>query len=218
MPQATPSPKEPSHHCPSAPRNATVRSLLILVSLFLPAICRAGIGADGKVAIDDRTFGCIRSLTPIRGFYVGNLLGDLKGTLAVANSSTGGTYPPGTIVQLVPTEVMVKQPTGFNAATHDWEFFSLAISKDGSKILSRGFAQVVNSFGANCFACHAKARPQWDMICETNHGCDPLQITPQMIGAVQRTDPRCKGSESVTAEDAAALRDLDTLRKALAPK
>jgi hypothetical protein len=187
--------------------------VLLAAALFCsPA--GAGIGANGNVAVDDKTFGCISLLTPVRGFFVGNLLGNLKATLAIAQSSTGGVYPPGSIVQLVPTEVMVKQPQGFNAITRDWEFFSLDVTKDGSKILTRGFAETVNSFGGNCFGCHIKARAQWDMICETDHGCDPLQITPRMIGAIQRTDPRCKGSQIVSADDAAALKELDAVRRA----
>jgi len=84
-------------------------------------------------------------LTPVRGFFVGNLLGNLKGTLKVARSPDGGVYPPGSVVQLVPTEVMVKQPAGFNAATKDWEFFELDVSKSGSVIRKRGFAEVVRS-------------------------------------------------------------------------
>ena len=199
-------------------RRVTVPRLVLMASLLVLPFADAEIGAAGKVAIDDRTFGCILQLKPVRGFYVGNLLGNLKGTLEVAESSVGGVYPVGSIVQLVPTEVMVKQPAGFNVSTHDWEFFSLAVSQDGSKILERGFAEVVNSFGANCFACHVKAHAQWDMVCETNHGCDPLPITPRMIGAWQRTDPRCKGAQNVSADDAAALKDLDALRRVLTHK
>jgi len=199
-------------------RMLTVSRLALVAALLVAPFAHADIGADAKVAVDDKTFGCILQLKPVRAFYVGNLLGNLKGTLEVAESGSGGVYPVGSIVQLVPTEVMVKQPVGFNAATHDWEFFSLAVSQDGSKILKRGFAEVANSFGANCFACHVKAHAQWDMVCETNHGCDPLPITPRMIGAWQRTDPRCKGAQNVSADDATALRDLDALRKILMPK
>jgi hypothetical protein len=183
----------------------------LLASLALPPGAHAGIGADGKVAVDARSFGCITQLKPVRGFYVGNLLGNLKGTLAVARSKTGGVYPVGSVVQLVPTEVMVKQPRGFNAATRDWEFFELDVSRDGSSIRKRGFADVVNRFGGNCLACHVKAGPEWDMVCETGHGCDALPLTPRMIGALQRTDPRCKGSQTVSADDAAALKELAEL-------
>jgi hypothetical protein len=28
-----------------------------------------------------------------------------------------------------------------------------------------GFAEVNNRFGGNCFNCHAKARPEWDLVC-----------------------------------------------------
>jgi hypothetical protein len=45
-------------------------------------------------------------MTHVRQFYVDNLLGNLDATLAVANSATGGTYPAGTVIQLVPTEAM----------------------------------------------------------------------------------------------------------------
>jgi hypothetical protein len=30
---------------------------------------------------------------------------------------------------------------------------------------TRGFAEVNNRFGGNCFNCHAKARPEWDLVC-----------------------------------------------------
>jgi hypothetical protein len=154
----------------------------------------------------------------VRGFFVGNLLGDEQGTLKVALSKTGGVYPPGSVVQLVPTEVMVKQPAGFNAVTRDWEFFELDVSKSGSVIRKRGFAEVVNRFGGNCFGCHVKAHSEWDMICETTHGCDPIPLTPAMLKALQDTDPRCAGSETVSAADAAALKALADLQKHPPPK
>ena len=121
---------------------------------------------QGKGQIDAKSFRCITEMTHVRQFYVDNLLGNLEATLAVANSATGGTYPPGTVIQLVPTEVMVKRDKGFNPVTHDWEFFELDVSKDGTEIRKRGFAEVVNRFGGNCFGCHIQARPQWDLVCE----------------------------------------------------
>ncbi len=147
--------------------------------------------ADGPIAVSADTFGCITDMTPVRGFFVSNLLGDLDGTLAVANSPDGGVYPPGSVVQLVPTEVMVKQPPGTSPATRDWEFIELAVSSDGSEITARGFFDVVNRFGGNCFACHVKAEPQWDLICETGRGCDPLPLSREVIQRIQQTDPRC---------------------------
>jgi hypothetical protein len=114
----------------------------------------------------------------------------------------------------VPTEVMVKQEKSFNAATHDWEFFELNVSPEGSKIRTRGFVEV-NRFGGNCFGCHVKARPEWDLVCDNSHGCDPIPITRAMSGALQRTDPRCKKQAPVSAEDAAALTQLGEIVKAI---
>lgn len=143
------------------------------------------------LAIDAATFDCITDMNPVRGFFVDNLLGDLQATLAVANSATGGTWPTGSVVQLVPTEVMVKQPEGTSPATNDWEFFELNVSAEGSEIVTRGFTDVVNRFGGNCLDCHIKAEPQWDMICETGHGCDPIPLTREMLTGIQQADPRC---------------------------
>lgn len=143
------------------------------------------------IAIDDKTFDCIRDMTPVRGFFVANLKGDIEETLAVSTAGTG-TYPPGSVVQLVPGEVMVKHEAGYSPATKDWEFFELEVSADGGTIGKRGFVDVVNRFGGNCFACHLQANPGRDMICETGHGCDPIPLTPTMIKAIQNTDPRCE--------------------------
>jgi hypothetical protein len=147
------------------------------------------------IEIDDSTFECITSMTPVRGFFVDNLLGNLDATLAVANSDTGGVWPTGSLVQLVPSEVMVKQPEGTSPATNDWEFFELNVSAEGSQIVARGFTDVVNRFGGNCLDCHIKAEPQWDMICETGHGCDPLPFTREMLMGIQQSDPRCRAPE-----------------------
>jgi hypothetical protein len=188
---------------------------LPLLSLLLIVFLNAHADEPARqIPITDKTFSCITKLTPVRGFYVGNLLGDLPATVKVAQSKTGGVYPPGSVIQLVPTEVMVKQRPGFNPATRDWEFFELKVSGQGTQIAKRGFAEVVNRFGGNCFGCHVKARAEWDLVCETGHGCDPIPLTPAIFRALQRTDPRCPGSEKVSAEDAAALKQLE----ALAPK
>ena len=183
-------------------------ALLVPCVLAIAGWASAADAAPTPIEVTDGTFGCISNLTPVRGFFVGNLNGHLAGTLKIASSKTGGVYPAGSVVQLVPSEVMVKQSKGFSPATHDWEYFELDVSKNGSKIRKRGFAEVVNRFGGNCFTCHVRAKPEFDSICEMDHGCDPIPITPAMIGALQRTDPRCKGSENVSAADTAALHQL----------
>jgi hypothetical protein len=83
----------------------------------------------GQLEVSSSTFTCIRDMTKVRGFYVDNLKGDLEGTLAIANSETGGVYPAGSVVQLVPGEVMIKHEAGFSPATKGWEFFELDVSE-----------------------------------------------------------------------------------------
>jgi hypothetical protein len=160
------------------------------VSMMLcsaPLLFLTGVG--NATDIDADSFSCITKMTPVRQFYVGNLRGNLDATLAAANSANGAIYPPGSVVQLIPTEAMVKRDSGFDAATRDWEFFSLDVSKNGTRIQKRGTTDVVNQFGGNCFQCHVRAAPQFNLVCETNHGCAPLPVTPAMIRALQRTDP-----------------------------
>ena len=151
-----------------------------------------------ELVITDSSFNCIRDMTKVRGLYLDNLLGNIEGTLATAKSESGGVYPVGSVVQLVPTEVMVKRNKDFNSVTNDWEFFELSVSKSGSKIDKRGFADVVNRFGGNCFACHIKADKKWDLICETDHGCGPIPLTPVMLSVIQKTDPRCDTNEPLS--------------------
>src|SRR5205814_6317996 len=204
-------------------RRITRRRRSMRTSLWVGAVLFVGVtslaSASGERAaadqrpIDASSFRCITSMTPVRQFYVDNLRGDLKGTLAAANSKAGAMYPPGSVIQLVPTEVMVKRDKGFNVATRDWEFFELDVSKDGTQIRKRGFADVVNRFGGNCFGCHIAARPQWDLVCEADHGCAPIPVTRAMIGALQRTDPRCD-NPTISPVDAEALKHLNQLLKA----
>ena len=155
---------------------------------------------------DAENLGCIRDMTPVRGFFVSNLQGDLDKTLDIANAGTG-SYPEGSVIQLVPAEVMIKRAPGTSPATRDWEFIELEVSAEGSKVRSRGFVDVVNQFGGNCFACHVKANPGRDLVCEQGNGCDPIPLTPTMIKAIQNTDPRCEPVE-LPPEQIEALKQL----------
>ena len=190
-------------------------ALMILSFCALAAWPALSADKPTPIAVSDASFQCVTKMTKVRGFYVDNLLGKLDDTLAVANSATGGVYPPGSVLQLVPTEVMVKQPAGTSPATKDWEFFELDVSAAGSKIHKRGFTDVVNRFGGNCFGCHAAAKPEWDLVCEETHGCAPIPITPAMFAALQASDPRCVPANPLSAADKEALAALD---KILHPK
>jgi hypothetical protein len=190
-----------------------VRRMGAMLSLGL-AVAAGSPATDAQapdaLKVDAASFRCIRKMTPVRHFYVDNLVGDSAGTLAAANAPKGAIYPPGSVVQLVPTEAMVKREKGFSPATGDWEFFELEVSDSGSKIRTRGFADVNNRFGKNCFACHVPAREPWDFICESGHGCEPIPIDRAMTGALQRSDPRC-GAPAPQSGDTWALIKLRAL-------
>ena len=147
------------------------------------------------IPVADDSFVCLDKMHPVRGFFVGNLIDNPDDTIAAAMREGGAVYPPGSIVQLIPTEVMIKHHRGWSATTNDWEFFELDVSEKGSKIKVRGTTQVENKFGGNCFGCHQKAQPQWDLICEENHGCDALPIPDFLIRGAQYSDPRCKKTD-----------------------
>lgn len=154
-------------------------------------LAAAAGAAPARIDISAQSFKCLTEMTPVRGFFVDNLAGHLPATLAVARNPQGGVYPPGSVVQLVPTEVMVKREPGFSPVTKDWEFFELDVSGKGSQIRKRGFAEVNNRFDKNCFACHLAAKPEFDMICGQGRGCEELPIPRYVIHSLQVTDPRC---------------------------
>lgn len=172
-------------------------------------------GASLAMTISEASFGCIRDMKPVRGFYVSNLLGNVDETVKIASSTTGGVYPVGSVVQLVPTEVMVKREAGYDAKSNDWEFFELIVAGKETKINVRGSTAVVNRFGGNCLTCHAQAQPAFDMICEQTHGCAPIPITPVMAKAIQNTDPRC-APMALPPEQVEALKALAAFAAAAA--
>ncbi|HEX4976157.1 MAG TPA: hypothetical protein VFV48_09770 [Pseudomonadales bacterium] len=171
----------------------TAASLLLasLIIINLPSSW-----AEPPLVINEKSFNCLHDMQAVRGFFVSNLSGHLDETLTVANSTSGGEYPPGSVIQLIPNEAMVKREKGFNPITKDWEFFELDVSSSGTVIRKRGFQEVKNRFDGNCFACHVKAKPEFDLICEQGHGCDALPISRQVIEALQNTDPRCSSNSS----------------------
>lgn len=145
------------------------------------------------LAMTAADFDCMLDWPAVRRFRITNKLGMLDDALAVANSADGGIYPPGTVIQLVPQEAMVKRARGWNPTTNDWEFFFLDIDGEGAvSIRTRGAEETVNAFGGNCFECHAKAAPQWDFVCEQDRGCDPLPFSAEVIMGIQENDPRCR--------------------------
>jgi hypothetical protein len=144
---------------------------------------------DFEMQPDD--FVNIHDMTPVRGFFVDNKLGHLDEALEIANDTEGGgAYPVGTVIQLIPQEAMVKRAPGFDPDSNDWEFFALEVTAEGTEITTRGGADVINQFGGSCADCHNLAEPEFDFVCEKDHGCEPLPIGDDVIKSVQEGDPR----------------------------
>jgi hypothetical protein len=185
-------------------RVGTVRHVvLVAVPIVLAAVAAAACSSGGDDSAGTTTtervedvqmqaddFVPLTDMTPVRGFFVANRLGHLDEAVAVANDPDGGVYPVGTVLQLVPQEAMVKRAPGFDADSNDWEFFDLDVSPEGTEILTRGGAEVLNRFGGSCADCHSAAEPQFDLVCEDTHGCEPLPIGDDVIRSVQESDPR----------------------------
>jgi len=153
-----------------------------------------GFSADNEkqLTVVEEIFKCLEEMTKAEGtmYFVDNLLGNVDETLAIATSDTGGTFPAGSVISMVPNEVMIKHEEGWNPESNDWEFFLLEVSAEGTSIASRGGIEVSNRAGS-CMGCHALARPEWDLVCSNDHGCAPIPFSREQIRAVQQQDPRC---------------------------
>ena len=70
--------------------------------LFFVGYVQADELGERKIKVDESTFKCILKMTAVRGFFVDNLAGNLEGSVAVARAGKG-TYPEGTVLQLILT-------------------------------------------------------------------------------------------------------------------
>lgn len=153
--------------------------------------------AEEDLDMTAEDFECISNWDKVLGFRINNLLGHLDEAIAVANSTTGGKYPVGTILQHLPTEAMVKRRAGFSPETKDWEFFVLTLGQDGTTtIAQRGTTDVKTSMGQACVECHTNVSDEWDFVCNTwaehasgNCGFDFMD---SFLDGQLATDTRCK--------------------------
>ena len=83
----------------------------------------------------------INTMTRVGDHFVGSLNGHLAAALAVARSAKGGVYPVGTVLQLVPTEAMVKRHKGYSPATARLGVLLARSLAEGTMIASSGDAR-----------------------------------------------------------------------------
>ena len=146
----------------------------------------------GDIAVSERIFGCILDWPKVRNTYLKNSDPDkLKEAIRIfRNNVPDVEYPVGTVLQLVPFEAMVKHSREKFPKTNGWEFFSLDVSREGTKIRDRGVNVVNLSQGVTCLSCHQPAA-RFDFVCEKRHGCAPIPFDDQKIAELQSADPRC---------------------------
>src|SRR5690349_20311481 len=109
-----------------------------IVPLIL-CLSSATVSADDLV-ITEKSFGCVLELPKVRNTRIQNAdLEKLKEAIRIFRDSVPDKeYPTGTILQLIPTEAMVKHDRAAFPNTNGWEFFALKVSPDGTTIQDRG--------------------------------------------------------------------------------
>jgi hypothetical protein len=152
----------------------------------------AALCADDLV-ITEKSFGCVLNLPKVRNTRIQNPDPEKlkEATRIFRDSVPNADYPTGTILQLIPTEAMVKHDRSAFPNTNGWEFFALKVSADGTVIQERGDKVINASLKKPCLGCHSPAA-KFDFVCEKGHGCAPIPLTDQRIAAMQAADPRCK--------------------------
>ena len=140
--------------------------------------------------------------------FVASLNGHLDAVLAVARSKSGGVYPVGTVIQLIPTEAMVKRHKGYSPAPATGSSSRSRCrrreprSRAGSEReeLPRRRLLLVSQPGQAAVRFRVRERPR----------LAPLGVTDAVIAAVQNADPRPKQS---TCED-----ERSAARRSRAPR
>src|SRR5579863_8046628 len=110
-----------------------------IVRLVLCLYLAVTLSADDLV-ITAKTFTCLLDLPKVRNTRIHNPDPEkLKEAIRIFQDSVPDKeYPTGTVLQLIPTEAMVKHDRAAFPKTNGWEFFALKVSADGTTILDRG--------------------------------------------------------------------------------
>jgi hypothetical protein len=164
----------------------------LIASFLLCFYFAATLSADDLV-ITEKSFGCVLLLPKVRNTRIQNPdPAKLKEAIRIFRDSVPNQdYPTGTILQLIPTEAMVKHQRSAFPNTNGWEFFALTVTAGGTTITDRGDKVINASLKKPCLGCHSPAA-KYDFVCEKGHGCAPIPVTDQQIAAIQAADPRCK--------------------------
>lgn len=164
----------------------------LVICLFLSLYMTATLSAD-DLTITEKSFSCLADMPKVRNTRIQNADPEkLKEAVRIfTDKISDKEYPKGTVLQLVPTEAMVKHDRAAFPNTNGWEFFALKVSAEGTTILDRGDKVLNTSTKKPCLDCHSPA-VKFDFVCEKGHGCAPIPLTDQQLAAMQAADPRCR--------------------------
>lgn len=164
-----------------------------IIGCFVLCLYSAVTLSADDVVITEKSFGCVLNLPQVRNTRIQNPdPAKLKEAIRIFRDSVPDKeYPTGTILQLIPTEAMVKHDRAAFPRTNGWEFFALKVTADGTTISDRGDNVINASLKKPCLDCHSPAA-KFDFVCEKGHGCAAIPVTDQQIAAIQAADPRCK--------------------------
>ena len=89
-----------------------------------------------SLLITDKSFGCMLDMPKVRNTRTQNPDPEkLNEAIRIFKDSVPDKeYPTGTILQLIPTEAMVKHDRATFPNTNGWEFFALQVSAAGTTI------------------------------------------------------------------------------------
>src|ERR1700693_5578229 len=127
------------------------------------------VSADDLV-ITEKSFGCVLNLPKVRNTRIQNPDPEkLKEAIRIFRDSVPDKeYPTGTVLQLIPTEAMVKHDRAAFPNTNGWELFALKVSADGTTIQDRGDKVLNTSLKKPCLESHSPAA-KLDFVCEKTH-------------------------------------------------
>ena len=181
----------------------------LLLTAALLVVLSAPLGLAREFVATDADFQCLTKWSKVDGHNArvfNRSPRRLKRALRVlAKGRPGRQYPVGTIIELAPPihagattifgEASVKRGGRFNRAGNGWEFFLLDIRPDGSTtVVAHGAETIVNTSvpgpPPTCQSCHNAAR-KFDLVCESDHRCIPLNLNAQLIEFLQTHDARC---------------------------
>jgi hypothetical protein len=146
-----------------------------IASVALCLSFAVAVSADDLV-ITEKTFGCLLEQPKVRNTRIQNSDPQkLKEAIQIfQDSAPNKEYPKGTILQLIPTEAMVKRDRAEFPNSNGWEFFALKVSPDGTTILDRGDKVLNTSLKKPCLDCHSPGA-KFDFVCEKDMDALPFR-------------------------------------------